>query len=115
MSNSSSVSSFSTELPSTALRYASSPRSFTGSIDMSPIGSVWLVFLSAFAMRAGGAQPSRRGCLGPLAETGKPSGLLGGDHDDAMDRFTYPLEQLRRDDFRRLRAYVASDYSQFST
>jgi RNA polymerase sigma factor (sigma-70 family) len=40
---------------------------------------------------------------------------LGGDHDDAMDRFTYLLEQLRRDDFRRLRAYVANDYTEFST
>jgi RNA polymerase sigma factor (sigma-70 family) len=40
---------------------------------------------------------------------------FGGGHDDAMDRFTYLLEQLRRDEFRRLRAYTATDRSEFST
>jgi RNA polymerase sigma factor (sigma-70 family) len=40
---------------------------------------------------------------------------FGGEHDDAMDRFAYLLEQLRRDDFRRLRGYVANDRSEFST
>jgi RNA polymerase sigma factor (sigma-70 family) len=40
---------------------------------------------------------------------------LGGDHDEVMDRFTYLLEQLRRDDFRRLRGYVATEQSEFST
>jgi RNA polymerase sigma factor (sigma-70 family) len=40
---------------------------------------------------------------------------LGGDQDVVMDRYTYLLEQLRRDDFRRLRAYAASDRSEFST
>src|SRR5689334_14219985 len=40
---------------------------------------------------------------------------LGGDHDAVMDRFTYLLEQLRRDDFRRLRGYAATEQSEFST
>lgn len=40
---------------------------------------------------------------------------FGGDDDAVMDRFTYLLEQLRRDDFRRLRGYAASDRSEFST
>lgn len=40
---------------------------------------------------------------------------LGGDHDAAMDRYAYVLEQLRRDDFRRLRTYSADGRSEFST
>jgi RNA polymerase sigma factor (sigma-70 family) len=40
---------------------------------------------------------------------------FGSDHDIVMDRFTYLLEQLRRDDFRRLRAYAATDDSEFAT
>jgi RNA polymerase sigma factor (sigma-70 family) len=40
---------------------------------------------------------------------------FGDDHDAVMDRFTYLLEQLRRDDFRRLRAYAATDGTEFST
>lgn len=40
---------------------------------------------------------------------------FGGDHDVVMDRYTYLLEQLRRDDFRRLRAYAATDQTEFST
>ena len=40
---------------------------------------------------------------------------FGSDHDVVMDRFTYLLEQLRRDDFRRLRAYATTDHSEFST
>jgi RNA polymerase sigma factor (sigma-70 family) len=39
----------------------------------------------------------------------------GGQHDAAMDRYAFVLEQLRRDDFRRLRAYVADGRSEFST
>jgi RNA polymerase sigma factor (sigma-70 family) len=30
---------------------------------------------------------------------------LGGDHDDAMERYSYILEKLREQDFRRLRSY----------
>jgi RNA polymerase sigma factor (sigma-70 family) len=40
---------------------------------------------------------------------------LGGDHDAAMDRYAYILEQLRCDNFRRLRAFVADGRSEFST
>jgi RNA polymerase sigma factor (sigma-70 family) len=39
----------------------------------------------------------------------------GGQHDDVMDRYTYVLEQLRRDDFRRLRGYVSDGRGKFTT
>src|SRR5688500_13091248 len=39
----------------------------------------------------------------------------GGDHDAAMDRYTFVLEALRRDDFRRLRAYQPDGEGRFST
>ena len=35
----------------------------------------------------------------------------GGDQDSAMDRYAYVLEQLRGEDFRRLRTYVADGRS----
>jgi RNA polymerase sigma factor (sigma-70 family) len=40
---------------------------------------------------------------------------LGGDHDDVMDRYAFVLEQLRRDDFHRLRGYGADGRGKFST
>ena len=40
---------------------------------------------------------------------------LGRDYDAAMDAYAYLLEQLRRDDFRRLRAYVADERTKFTT
>lgn len=40
---------------------------------------------------------------------------LGGGHDAAMDRYAHVLEQLRREDYRRLRAFVADGRSEFST
>jgi len=40
---------------------------------------------------------------------------LTHDHDAAMDRFAYLLEQLRRDDCRRLRGFVADGRSKFTT
>lgn len=40
---------------------------------------------------------------------------LGGDHDTAMDRYAFVLEALRRDDCRRLRAYVADRRGKFTT
>lgn len=40
---------------------------------------------------------------------------VSGDHDGAMDYYTYVLEQLRADDFRRLRTFVADGRSEFST
>lgn len=40
---------------------------------------------------------------------------LGGDHDIVMDRYTYVIEQLGRDGHRRLRTYVPSHCSKFTT
>ncbi len=40
---------------------------------------------------------------------------FGGDHDAAMDRYAHVLEQLRRDDFRRLRRYADDGRSRFTT
>lgn len=40
---------------------------------------------------------------------------LGGDQDAAMDRYTHVLEELRKEDFRRLRTYVADGRGKFST
>lgn len=39
----------------------------------------------------------------------------GSRYDAAMDHYAFVLEQLRRDDYRRLRAYVADGRSEFST
>jgi len=36
-------------------------------------------------------------------------------HDETMDRYTFILEQLRSDDFRRLRAFEADGRGQFTT
>ena len=40
---------------------------------------------------------------------------ITGDHDSAMDAYTYLLEQLRADDFKRLRAYSADGRGKFTT
>lgn len=40
---------------------------------------------------------------------------LGRDYDAAMDGYAYVLGQLRHDDYRRLRAYVANGRSKFTT
>jgi RNA polymerase sigma factor (sigma-70 family) len=40
---------------------------------------------------------------------------FGGEHDDVMDRYAAILEQLRRDDYHRLHAFVADGRSEFST
>lgn len=40
---------------------------------------------------------------------------LGGDHDAVMDRYACILEQLRADNFRRLRTFAADGRSEFST
>lgn len=39
----------------------------------------------------------------------------GGDHDASMDRYAFVIEALRRDDFRRLRAYQADGVGRFAT
>ncbi len=38
---------------------------------------------------------------------------LGHGYDDVMDRYTYALDELKRDDFRRLRAYEAESAAKF--
>jgi len=40
---------------------------------------------------------------------------LGRDYDAAMDAYAYLLEQLRRDDFHRLRAYTSQSRCKFTT
>ena len=40
---------------------------------------------------------------------------LGRDYDSAMDAYAYVLEQLRKDECHRLRAYVADGRSKFTT
>ena len=40
---------------------------------------------------------------------------LGRDHDATMDAYAYLLEHLHRDDFRRLRGYVADGRTKFTT
>ena len=40
---------------------------------------------------------------------------MGGGYDAAMDRYRYVIEGLHRDDFKRLKAYVADGRSQFTT
>ena len=39
---------------------------------------------------------------------------LGGDHDAVMDRYAYVLDQLRADDFRKLRAYDRPGAGEFT-
>lgn len=41
--------------------------------------------------------------------------FVGRGYDEAMDRYRYVLEELRADDFRRLRAYTVDPASKFST
>jgi RNA polymerase sigma factor (sigma-70 family) len=40
---------------------------------------------------------------------------LGGSHDAVMDRYAHTLEQLRRDQFRKLRGYAADGRGKFTT
>lgn len=40
---------------------------------------------------------------------------FGDDHDAVMDRYAFVLEQIRRDDFGRLRRYVADGRGRFTT
>lgn len=41
--------------------------------------------------------------------------LLGGDEDAVMDRYAFALDQLRRDDCKRLRQYTTDGRGQFTT
>ena len=45
----------------------------------------------------------------------KTTRFLSRDYDGAMDRYRYVLEELRRDDFKRLRGYATDPRSRFST
>jgi RNA polymerase sigma factor (sigma-70 family) len=47
-----------------------------------------------------------------LLHTARSSGV---DYDGGMDRYRYVLEELRRDDFRRLRQYAVEGRSEFTT
>ena len=40
---------------------------------------------------------------------------LGGDRDSVMDRYAHVLEQLAKDDFRRLRRFAADGRAEFTT
>ncbi len=40
---------------------------------------------------------------------------LGGEHDACMDRYAFGLDQLKRDDYRRLRNYAGNRGAQFTT
>ena len=40
---------------------------------------------------------------------------IAGDHDVVMDRYTFMLEGLQQDDYRRLRGYIADNRSSFTT
>lgn len=40
---------------------------------------------------------------------------IGGSHDAAMDRYAHALEQLRRDDYQRLRSFAADGRGKFTT
>jgi RNA polymerase sigma factor (sigma-70 family) len=41
--------------------------------------------------------------------------IMGGDEDAVMDRYAFILDALKRDDYRRLRAYVNDGKSSFDT
>ncbi len=41
--------------------------------------------------------------------------LIGGNHDAVMDRYAYLLEQLRRDDYRRLRSFIGDGRCKLTT
>ena len=41
--------------------------------------------------------------------------LLGGDEDAVMDRYAFALDQLRRDECKRLRQYTADGRGEFTT
>jgi RNA polymerase sigma factor (sigma-70 family) len=40
---------------------------------------------------------------------------MGGGHDTVMDRYTFILDRLRQDDFRRLRGYTPDSRAKFTT
>lgn len=66
----------------------------------------------------GAAPPDREAAWSALLERYhrlllKAAGSLGGDHDARMERYSHVLEELRRDDYRRLRGYQKDSRSSF--
>jgi RNA polymerase sigma factor (sigma-70 family) len=51
-------------------------------------------------------------CSGILLRVAR---VMGGDQDAVMDRYAFILDALKRDDYRRLRAYVDDGKSSFDT
>jgi RNA polymerase sigma factor (sigma-70 family) len=77
------------------------PAPLSSLLDASDLPSrddAWAVFLSSYS---------------PLIM--RVARLLGGDDDAIMDRYAFALDQLRRDDFKRLRQYTSDDRGQFTT
>ena len=61
-------------------------------------GDAWAAFLSAYS-----------------AHIMRVASFLGGDEDAVMDRYAFALDQLRRDDCKRLRQYIADGRGEFTT
>lgn len=73
-------------------------RELLSATDEAAEASAWSAFLDSYSRLI--LYIARKSCSG---------------RDAAMDRYTYALEQLRRDDFARLRAYEVDDRARFST
>lgn len=73
-------------------------RSLLSADDEAAEATAWSAFLDSYSRLI--LYIARKSCSG---------------RDAAMDRYTYALEQLRRDDYARLRAYEADDRARFST
>jgi RNA polymerase sigma factor (sigma-70 family) len=69
-----------------------------GAADGSPVERAWAAFVEEYARLILHVARSQ-----------------GGEYDTVMDRYTHVLEQLRRDDFRRLRGYTADGRGKFTT
>lgn len=72
------------------------------------------------ALLAATRRETKEAAWGPFVEVYTPLLLhtayrFGHTYDGAMDRYTYLLEQLYRDDFHRLRAFTAAGPGKFST
>jgi RNA polymerase sigma factor (sigma-70 family) len=66
--------------------------------DLRSRDDAWATFLSAYSTRIM-----------------RVARILGGDEDAVMDRYAFALDQLRRDECKRLRQYVADGRGQFTT
>src|SRR4051794_31379617 len=72
--------------------------SLLSACDPASRGEAWALFLSSYS-----------------ALIMRVARLLGGDDDAVMDRYTFVLDHLRRDDCHRLRAYAADGRGEFTT